>query len=205
MVAVVAALVVGACDQGRLPPPSAASSAGPPGPPGTSVVVGSPRGGPPAATAAPAPPPPSAGPDLPAVAEVATGGAVAAGSADGSTAGAAPCTRVDHLVDVPVELTAPPTPPGALTARWYSRSSPSLEGYEVALVRDDLVAGAQPAPAWRSVQAPDGCQWLETTFTDLRPGARYQVWLHARRTSPAGAYSGQEWSMVGRSGTVAVG
>ncbi|MEV6347036.1 hypothetical protein [Actinoplanes sp. NPDC051851] len=64
---------------------------------------------------------------------------------------------------------------GSVKVEWPTQYD---SDYRVAAVPQQLVSGAQPEPAWKSVAAGTGCT-VSATLTGLTAGAPYIVWLEA--------------------------
>jgi hypothetical protein len=87
------------------------------------------------------------------------------------------CTSAWDLAAVQIPLTVTPGA-GKLTVSWPRQWD---SGYRVTAVRQPLVAGAQPTPAWQTVPAGTGCT-VTATISGLKSGTPYVVWLDAPET-----------------------
>ncbi|MFW3168980.1 fibronectin type III domain-containing protein [Geodermatophilus sp. CPCC 206100] len=67
--------------------------------------------------------------------------------------------------------------PGSATLSWQADARPSVEGYRVRAVSQQLVAGEQPVPPEAAVAQPEGCVPVSVTVYGLVPGTTYVFWL----------------------------
>jgi hypothetical protein len=72
---------------------------------------------------------------------------------------------------------------GRATVSWYHAGDASLQSYRLVAVAQRLIAGAQPEPAWQSIEAGAGCREMTATVTGLDSGAPYVFSLDAVTTN----------------------
>jgi hypothetical protein len=87
------------------------------------------------------------------------------------------CTPSWDLAAVQIPLTVTPGA-GKLTVSWPRQWD---SGYRITAVRQPLVSGSQPTPAWQTVPAGAGCT-VTATISGLKSGTPYVVWLDAPGT-----------------------
>jgi hypothetical protein len=93
--------------------------------------------------------------------------------------------------------------PGTRSAvvTWPNAGDPTVSEYRVAGESQRLVAGAQPAPVWKSVKPGVGCSQVSTTVTGLTSNTYYVFWLDAVTTAPTGRTKD---TMIARSAAVLI-
>ncbi|WP_222264641.1 hypothetical protein [Modestobacter marinus] len=74
---------------------------------------------------------------------------------------------------------------GSATVTFPSDNRGEVQGYRVAAVSQDAVAGRQPAPVAVTVAQPEGCQQVTASLPGLTRGTYYVFWLEESITSPA--------------------